>query len=69
MPHDRLLIRQILARMRHDGCEAASGEGGVAHRRGGRQQPTGAQDRAARRRIFLSLSVLRRSSWALSEPI
>jgi hypothetical protein len=40
-----MLIRDIIDRMRHDGCGAARG-GGVADRHRGRQQPSGAADRA-----------------------
>jgi hypothetical protein len=49
MAHGEMLIRDIIDRMRHDGC-GGRGEGGVAHRHRGRQQPPGAADRACRRR-------------------
>ena len=41
-----MLIRDIIAKMRHDGCGGGQG-GGAAHRHRGRQQPAGAADRAA----------------------
>ena len=44
---DRVL-RDILKRMRHDGCGGRA-QGGVADRYRGRQQPAGAADRADRR--------------------
>ena len=43
-----MLIRDILKRMRHDGCGGRARTRRVAHRHRGRQQPAGAQDRAAR---------------------
>jgi hypothetical protein len=39
-------IRDIVARMRHDGCGGRTGRGGAAHRCRGRQQPAGAADPA-----------------------
>ena len=45
-----MLIRDIIARMRHDGCGGRAWQGGAAHRHRGRQQPAGAPDRAAWRR-------------------
>jgi hypothetical protein len=38
-----MLIRDIIARMRHDGCDGMAG--GAARQHRGRQQPTGAADR------------------------
>ena len=46
MKRGAMPIRDILARMRHDGCGGCAGEGGAAHRHRGRQQPAGAADRA-----------------------
>ncbi len=35
--HGEMLIRDIIARMRHDGMRRSRGEGGAAHQRRGRQ--------------------------------
>jgi hypothetical protein len=40
-----MLIRDILAKMRHDGCRGRPGRVEAAHRHRGRQQPALAQDR------------------------
>ena len=48
-PQRDKLIRDIIARARHDGCGGKPG--GAAHRHRGRLQPAGAQDRGAQRLI------------------
>ena len=44
---DATMLRDILNRMRHDGCGGRAGRVEFAHRHRGRFPPAGAQDRAA----------------------
>ena len=41
-----MLIRDIIAKLRHDGCGGRAGEAELLNRHRGRQQPAGAPDRA-----------------------
>ena len=42
-----MLIRDMIAKLRHDGCGGRTGKARAAHRHRGRVQPPGAEDRAA----------------------
>jgi hypothetical protein len=46
-PQRNMLIRDIIAKMRHDGCGGRAGKVETDHRHRGRRQPPGAEDRAA----------------------